>query len=356
MSGDRRWDRTLSVLLHVTAAAAIAVVCLVTRSAPALTYSHVLYDDKLQNMWKDGSWKAKIDAEHDTRVYNGQYSLEVTLEGKGALCFEFEKGRDLARHYALVGWIHGGSEGGQDLRLFLTDTEGNVLPDGKSLRFNFEAYIEGGKVMPNRWQFFVIPVAHFRLGPKDISRIAFYNPSEETMPTFYLDDVGFTAQKVPAFSDKGGQPANDKPVHRDPRTAHVIYDDSPQNGWGDWSWSTKAEMNNGDNPAQGRAAAKVADQQPNDALAFGRSKGFQTAGYKALEFYIHGGQDGGQQLRVILFDVDQKEFASVSVNKADYVSNGRIAAGKWQQVYIPLRQDRHQQHRPPRHHLLRRLR
>jgi len=119
------------------------VLCLVASAAPAVTYSHMLYDDEFQNMWTGGSYRAEVDAEHETRVYNGVHSMEVTLESKGAVCFLCKNGRSLKRHSALVGWIHGGSEGGQDLRLVLTDSDGNTLPTGHGLRLNSPAYIQG---------------------------------------------------------------------------------------------------------------------------------------------------------------------------------------------------------------------
>ena len=338
MSRDRRWERTLSALPFLVGVLGLLAVCLIAGRAAALAYSHMLYDDKLQNMWKDGSWKAKVDPEHRTRVYNGQSSLEVTLEGKGALCVVFDKGRDLSRHYALVGWINGGSEGGQDLRVFFADSDGKVLPDGKALRLNYEGYIKGGKILPQRWQFFVIPVSHFKLGPKDVTRIAFYNPSEETMPTFYLDDLGFTAERVSLSPEKeGGEAPHEKPARRTPRTAHLIYADALQNDWQDWSWGgSVADVNNRANPAEGRVAIEV-NQPVGGALAFGRHTDVDTTGYAAVEFYVNGGPAGGQELTVTVYDEMSKELGSVSVNKAEYTEGGKIAANRWQHVYILLR-------------------
>jgi hypothetical protein len=156
------------------------------------------------------------------------------------------------------------------------------------------------------------------------------------MPTFYLDDVGFTAQQVPLYSETAEEGHQPKPAQRNPRTAHLIYADETKNGWQNWSWNSTVELNSRDNPAQGHAAVHV-EQQPGGALAFGRHDSVRTTGYTALEFYVHGGRNGGQRLAVILFDGDGKQLASVSVNNNKYTTGGQIPPNMWRQVYIPLR-------------------
>ncbi len=314
---------------------ACAVVCLVSVAAPAaVTYAHRLYGDKIESVWKDGSWRAEVDVDHSKRVYNGASSMEVTLKGKGALCFSYEKGWSLRRYYALVGWIHGGSEGAQNVRIVLTDTEGNILPAKQGVRFATGAHVEGGQINAQRWQFFVIPVGELKPGYKDTTRIIFYNPSEETMPTFYLDDVGFTAQRVPLFGE--GKTEDEKPVERPRRTTHAIYTDGLKNGWENWSWNTSVELDNQDVAAQGKQAILV-EQKPGGGLGFGRHGAVSTGGYRALEFYVNGGKTGGQTLNVSLFDEKDQIIATVKVNNTAYIDRGTISPGRWQQVYIPLR-------------------
>jgi hypothetical protein len=305
-------------------------------SAPAraqITYAHVLYDDKVQGFWKNGSWRAEIDAAHKTRVYNGTCSMEVTLKGKGALCFWYDKGWGLTRFTALVGWIHGGSEGGQNLRVLLTDTEGNVLPSKAGLPLATDAHIQGGTITGRQWQFFIIPVSELKPGYKDTTRIIFYNPSEETMPTFYLDDVGFTTERVQLFSQP--RTVEEQPVTRPTRVTQALYTDGLENGWENWSWNSSLELDNKDNPAQGKQAILV-EQEPGGGLAFGRQDAFPTGGYTAFEFYVNGGRTGGQKLSVSIFDEHDQIIGTVSVNDVTHIQGGAITGGRWQQVYIPL--------------------
>ncbi len=323
----------MPLLLFATLSCVVA--CLFTNAAPAaVTYAHMMFDDEFRNMWKDGSWRAEVDAKHTTRVYNGVCSMEVTLKGKGALCFSFKRGKDLTRFYALIGWIHGGSEGGQNIRVVLTDTAGKILPSSRGVRLATAAHIQGGEIAPRRWQFFVVPLSQLKPGYKDTTRVALYNPSEETMPTFYLDDVGFTTQRVPLFS-KAEKTRDERPVHRTVRTAHVIYTDGLKNGWQDWSWNSTLEFANQDDPARGKRAILV-QQKPGGGLGFGRHDAFLTDGYRALDFYVNGGQPGGQALSVSLFDDNDQIISTVLVNNRKYVSGGAISGSRWQQVSIPF--------------------
>jgi hypothetical protein len=217
--------------------------------------------------------------------------------------------------------------------VLLTDTDGNVLPDTHGVPLATDAHIRGGTITGRQWQFFIIPVSELKPGYKDTTRIVFYNPSEETMPTFYLDDVGFTTERFQSFSQP--QTAEEKPVPRPTRTAYAIYADRLEHGWENWSWNCSLEFDNKDNPAQGKQDILV-EQEPGGGLAFGRHDAFPTNGYTAFEFYVNGGRTGGQKLNVSVFDEHDRIIGTVSVNDAKYIQGGAVAAGRWQQVYIPL--------------------
>jgi hypothetical protein len=310
------------------------VVGVSARAGAAVTPTHVVYDDELQNMWKDTSWKVDVELEHTDHVYNGACSLQATLKAKGALCFRFERGKDMRRQYAIVGWIHGGDTGGQDIRIALTDLDGKILPNGHGVRLANKAYVQGGEVAAGSWQFFVVPLSAFKLGYKDITRIIFFNPTDEPMPAFCLDDLGLTTQKVDLFTEEGGGEVEVRPVARDRRTAHIVYADALQNNWEDWSWPNKADMNNADKPFQGRRAIAVT-QNAGEGLAFGRQKLFSTRGYQSLEFYVRGAQRGGQQLNVALFDANNQAIATVRATDRKYM-DGEVSTTTWKQVFIPL--------------------
>jgi hypothetical protein len=329
-----RYQLRLRMLLGVCAAAFGLAAAAPVQPAAAATPTLVLYDDELQNMWKDGSWKADLDFKDTEQVYDGACSLKVTLQGKGALCFAFKQGKDLRHQYALIGWISGGEKGGQDIRIAMTDVDGTILPNGHGVRLADKAFLQGGEVAPGAWQQFVVPMSAFNIRYKDITRIIFFNPTDEPMPAFYLDDVGLTTQKVDLFSEENGGEVEVKPVVRDRRTAHIIYADALQNRWEDWSWPGKADMNSADKPFQGQRAIAVT-QNGGDGLAFGRNRVFSTKGYQALEFYVRGARRGGQRLDVALYDGNNQEIARVRATDRKY-TDGDVSTTTWKHVYIPL--------------------
>ncbi|HYR08986.1 MAG TPA: hypothetical protein VEQ60_14490, partial [Longimicrobium sp.] len=61
--------------------------------------------------------------------------------------------------------------------------------------------------------------------------------------------------------------------------------------------------------------------------------GVSPAGMSRLEFYVHGGASGGQQLAVYLGDTG----GWLQTVQADpYIAGGSVVAGAWRKVSIPL--------------------
>lgn len=328
----------LGRLVGVCAVAALALIAGGVRPALAATPTQFIYDDELQNMWKNGSWKSEIDFEHTDHVYSGAYSIEAKLEGKGALCFAFKEGKNLRRQYALVGWINGGDKGGQDVRIAMTDLDGNILPNNHGVRLADKAFIQGGAIAGDTWQPFIVPISVFNVGFKGVTRIIFFNPTDEPMPAFCLDEVGLTDQRVGLGAEGAAGEVAVVPVVRDRRTAHIIYADRLQNRWENWSWPKdlkNPKMDSADRPFQGRHDIFVT-QNGGDGLAFGRGKVMSTKGYKALEFYVRGARNGGQRLDVGIYGGDNQEIGSVRATSDKYM-DGAVSATTWKRIYIPLR-------------------
>lgn len=119
-----------------------------------------------------------------------------------------------------------------------------------------------------------------------------------------------------------------------PTADYVIYSDSLQNNFQDWSWAPHAL----DNPApvyEGNASIQVAYAGDYDGVWFvNRDGGTSTTGYSALRFAIHGGTSGGQAIRVTAGSGENYPEAN-SVNIATYLSGGPVA-NAWREVTIPL--------------------
>jgi alpha-N-arabinofuranosidase len=119
----------------------------------------------------------------------------------------------------------------------------------------------------------------------------------------------------------------------------LIYTDGPEPGWADWSWSAASlDMLSTAEVYSGTYAVAV-DLGSWGGLSF-RHADFYTGSWEALEFYIHGGTNGGQQLLVFLHGAgggqSGTELPSVSLNDPAYIDGGTVDAGIWKRVRIPL--------------------
>jgi hypothetical protein len=116
----------------------------------------------------------------------------------------------------------------------------------------------------------------------------------------------------------------------------TVYDDALQNGFSNYSYGGQAGDINFDSAVQVRSGLKsiafigrdfnaVSMAQPVSDLA--------TATYPTLSFWIRGGSEGGQQLRIYL----QHDDAIVVDAELDaFISGGAVAAGVWREVTVPF--------------------
>lgn len=118
-----------------------------------------------------------------------------------------------------------------------------------------------------------------------------------------------------------------------------VYGDDLAPCWVDWSWGrgpafslySQGQVNVG-------SYAIAADLDEWGGLSFHRTD-LRTGPYDALEFYIHGGQAGGQRLLVFLYGSGGQsgsELPAVSLNTPYYIAGGSVDAGVWKAVRIPL--------------------
>src|SRR6266446_4583337 len=103
-----------------------------------------------------------------------------------------------------------------------------------------------------------------------------------------------------------------------------LYTDSLANGWQKWDWasvnlSATTRVHTGTHSASVTAAAWQALYLHHDV--------FDSRGYSALVFWIHGGSSGGQLLRV------KAELDGIPQTA---VSLAALPANTWQKITIPL--------------------
>jgi phosphatidylinositol glycan class B len=113
-----------------------------------------------------------------------------------------------------------------------------------------------------------------------------------------------------------------------------VYLDALGSGWENWSWSGTYYFTNTSPVYAGSSSIKIT-QQAWAALAL-HHPSIASNAYKYVEFYIHGGTVGGQQLQVWLQD-DNTGTNSAAINLNNYlVAGGGVVAGTWKLVSIPF--------------------
>ncbi|MFD1144297.1 glycoside hydrolase family 9 protein [Larkinella insperata] len=106
-------------------------------------------------------------------------------------------------------------------------------------------------------------------------------------------------------------------------TTYLIYDDALNSNWADWSWSTTRNFGNTSPVQNGAKSLSVKYDAGWAGLYLHANSPVSLAGLTHLKFWIHGGTNTGQQIRVIL-------------NGGGPYYTVTPAANQWQQVTIPL--------------------
>jgi hypothetical protein len=103
-----------------------------------------------------------------------------------------------------------------------------------------------------------------------------------------------------------------------------VYSDALVGGWQNWSWAAVNLANTSPVHSGARSASVSADAWEAIYL---RHDAFDTGGYSALAFWIHGGSTGGQQLQV---------QALLSGTAQATVALAPLPANTWSKITIPL--------------------
>lgn len=111
----------------------------------------------------------------------------------------------------------------------------------------------------------------------------------------------------------------------------VVYDDELRNGFDVWPWAV-LELHATDYVHGGTYALWI-EPDSWDAAYLHRDATIDGALYEALDFWIHGGGVGGQDLDVV-FLLNGTERARL--NLAAYLPGGTIPASTWVSVHIPF--------------------
>lgn len=108
----------------------------------------------------------------------------------------------------------------------------------------------------------------------------------------------------------------------------TVYSDGLSADWQNWSWNTTVNFNQGSPVHSGTASLDATYTQAWVGLYLHHTTNINASAYDTLQFWIHGGNNGGHQISVKLAD-GSNNFSGNSVNITSL-------ANSWTQVSIPL--------------------
>jgi hypothetical protein len=116
-------------------------------------------------------------------------------------------------------------------------------------------------------------------------------------------------------------------------TSTSIFEDTLTSGWENWSWGSTINLNVS---APVQAGIRSAGVTYNGGWAgfFLHHSGLPVGDKKYLQFWIHGGASGGQNIWVYAEDATGRTPVQVPVSR--YIAGGVVSANTWKQVSIPL--------------------
>jgi len=157
------------------------------RQTGVTTAEQLVYGDSLANGWRDVSL-ANVTSEATAPVRSGTSSLSVRLDAFQSLSLRHDP-IDASIYTSLTFWIHGGSGGGQRLRVIATLDNTSQPP------------VTIAPLAANTWQQVTLPLSSLGVaGKPNVTGFRIQETTGATLPVFYLDDINLTMAPPPAMT------------------------------------------------------------------------------------------------------------------------------------------------------------
>lgn len=141
-----------------------------------------VYEDGLTSGYFNRSWHEK-DLANTEQVRRGTSSVKFEPDGWDGVWFGSETKREIADYYGIEFWIHGGTTGGQKLKVHAYD---NYTPLGA---VDLADYVPNGMLPAGQWTRVVINFADMGLSDSKFDGIIFQAATEDNQSAVYIDDV-----------------------------------------------------------------------------------------------------------------------------------------------------------------------
>ncbi len=251
--------------------------------AAASTY--VIYDDKLENGWRDGSYSSTINYTNTNPVYSGTDSVSVKpTSGWGALELNAPGGFSTSG-YTYVQFAIRATQSNENLDLYAETSSFQSLHK----KVNLSNY--GGYPSTTGWTVYTIPLTDINASNKLIGDITIQNNTSKSLHTFYVDQVQLINTSNPSPTPTPTPSPTPTPTPSPTSTSsyfNTITADSPLAYWrlGELSGTTAVNAMgssyNGtytNSPAMGQSGALSGDS--NTADGFNGSSSYMSTPYNS---------------------------------------------------------------------------
>jgi alpha-N-arabinofuranosidase len=163
------------------ASALLVVAPTIRAQAPLLVYS-----ENLVNGFQNWSW-ATVDAASTATAHSGSHAISVTMGQAWQALFVRRNDFDVSRFQSLRFWIHGGTNGGQQIQVR------GVVGGSEKTAFSL------GTLPANTWKEFIVPLSSIGLAnATNANGFWIQDRVGSAKPTFYVDDIELVAKPFPA--------------------------------------------------------------------------------------------------------------------------------------------------------------
>ncbi|WP_158289693.1 glycoside hydrolase family 44 protein [Paenibacillus flagellatus] len=141
-----------------------------------------VYEDGLSAGYYNRSWHDK-DLANTEQAHGGDRSVKFEPDGWDGVWFGSETKREIADYYGLEFWIHGGTTGGQKLKVHAYD---NYTALGA---IDLADYVPGGSLPAGQWSRVIVNFADMGLTDGQFDGVIFQAGTESDQAAVYIDDV-----------------------------------------------------------------------------------------------------------------------------------------------------------------------
>jgi len=290
---------------------AIGLTLIPTTAFASTPHVLTVYDEAVRNDFTSYS-SAPLNFAHTQTVHSGKNAIEMQVTNSDALYLYKDRVALVSQYDTLQFYIHGGTTGGQQLKLTLqqgglpvwSDTLSNLLP-------------HTGGVLANQWVKVELNLAALNLPNGLFDGILLQGTTATNQGSIYLDDI----QLYQKSSLTEPEQAYGMSIFQD------YLNHSPK--WSNFSWMEHNVNNN----AVVHTGLHAIEMKPDRdrSLYFYKDRVANFYDYRALRFWVNGGAAGGQQLKVVFLS-GGRAFAERHLN--DLLPAG-IPANEWVAVEVP---------------------